>query len=131
MPSDEIMMPVAKPDALAHAEIHALRQISDNLTAQTRQIERMNEKLDDVRERVIALEQSGFDRRLESLKGTLDKFELSIKADLKAIETRVDKMESAQDQVRGAVTFWSWLGKNFPWLVAMGVAAAAAVGLKK
>ena len=118
--SDEIMMPVPKGEAVQMAEIHALRQISDNLAAQTRQLEKLGDKVDDVRERVIALEMSGFDKRLEA-----------IKSDMDVLKRDISELKSQRDKVVGAATFWTWLGKNFPWFIAMLGAAAAAVTLKK
>ena len=102
------------------AEIHALRQISDLLAAQTRQMEKLTDKVDDVRERVIALEMSGYDDRLKSLK-----------VDLEAAKRQIDGLESQRDKVVGAATFWTWAGKNFPWMLALIAAAAAAFQIKR
>ena len=119
MANDEVMTPVSTHEALSLAEIHVLRQISDNLASQGRQLERMNEKVDDVRERVIGLEKSGYDKRLEALKGDLTK----------ALE-RIDTLESQRDQVKGAAPLWTWLSKNAPWLFAGIAAFVAGWGIK-
>ncbi len=118
--SDESTSPHHKPDIVQMAEIHALRQISDLLSAQTRQIEKLTDKVDDVRERVIALEMSGYDDRLKALK-----------VDLETAKRQIDDLQSQRDKVVGAATFWSWAGKNFPWMMALAAAAAAALQFKK
>lgn len=70
-PSDEIMTPVPTVEALRQAEVLAMRQISDNLGAQNRVIEKLVERVEDVRDKVIALE-------AQELKSLI----LAVKADL-------------------------------------------------
>jgi hypothetical protein len=43
----EVMMPVGQADALQQVEIHVLRQMADNIAAQTRSRERLASKVDD------------------------------------------------------------------------------------
>lgn len=116
---EEVMMPLATQEALAQAQIHALRQVSDSLASMNRRMDTMGEKLDDVRERVIGLEKSDYDKRLDSLKN-----------DYKNLLEKVDKLESERDQVKGAASFWTWLTKNAPWLLAGLAAFAAGMGFK-
>lgn len=69
---DEIIMPVSKPDALVHAEIEAIRALSDNLKLQSKMLEQqgrafenMDGKVDDIRDRVIRIEEQESKKRLD------------------------------------------------------------------
>lgn len=75
---DEVLMPVSKPDALVQAEIHAIRQVSDVLAAQTRAVERLGEKVDDVRERVIRIEEQQTNKRLDAQGIEVDKLKIAM-----------------------------------------------------
>lgn len=116
---DEIIMPVHKAEALQHAEITVLRQIGDNLTAQTRALEALRGKVDDVRERVIRLEEQKVAKEVETLK-----------QDLAAALERIDELESQRDRAVGAASLWGWMAKNAPWLFAGLAAFAAGAGIK-
>lgn len=112
-------MPVPKAEALQQVEITVLRQIGDNVAAQTRTLEGLRDKVDDVRERVIRLEEQKVAKEVESLKG-----------ELSAALARIDVLESQRDKAVGAASFWSWLMKNAPWLFAGIAAFGAGIGLK-
>lgn len=138
---DEVLTAVPTADALKLAEIQAMRQLADAVSAQSRQhieqtavqtraLEKLAEKVDDVRERVISLESSGYDKRLEALKVTQEKTEVAYKAMIEKLENRVNQLESERDQVKGAASFWTWLTKNAPWLLAGVAAFAAGLGIK-
>lgn len=140
--SEEVMMPTATAEAMRLAEIQAMRQLADSVTqqskqfsthmeAQTRVMEKMTDRLEDVRERVIALEQGGYDKRLEAVKAALEKLQTKFEASLAILEGRTNTLESQRDMAKGAVSFWEWLSKNIPWLITLGVGAAAAFGIKK
>lgn len=141
-PSDEVMMPTATAEAMRLAEIQAMRQLADSVTqqskqfsthmeAQTRVMEKMTDRLEDVRERVIALEQGGYDKRLEAVKASLEKLQTETNAERKVLEGRVNTLESQRDMAKGAVSFWEWLGKNVPLLVTWAIGVAVALGFKK
>jgi predicted RNase H-like nuclease (RuvC/YqgF family) len=117
--SDEIMTPVTKPEAVSMAEIHALRGLTDAVGTLTRQIERMNTKVDDVRERVIKLEAREYERQIEGLNDRLSE----------ALR-RIDGLEGTRDQQRGARALVDWIRQTAPWLLAMAMAILAGVGLK-
>ena len=116
---DEIMTPVTKPEAVAMAEIHAMRGLTDAVASLTRQVERMNTKVDDVRERVIKLEAREYERQIEGLNERLT-------ATLK----RIDDLESTRDQQRGAKSLVDWVRQTTPWLLAGIAAFVAGIGLK-
>lgn len=116
---DEIMTPVSKPEAQAMAEIHAMRGLTDAVSSLGRQIERMNTKVDDVRERVIKLEAREYERQIEGLSERLT-----------AALTRIDNLEGTRDQQRGARALVDWLRQTAPWLLAGVAAFAAGLGLK-
>lgn len=134
---DEIMMPVAKPEAQTMAEIHAMRQVADTLkvladqvtaqgkasaeqaAASTRAMERLTDKVDGMNARLIRLEEAKHGReidRLDLLVGTMGK--------------RVDDLEGTRDQQRGAKGLVDWVRQTAPWLLAVGAAAIAGLGLK-
>ena len=110
---DEIMTPVTKPEAQAMAEIHAMRGLTDAVASLTRQVERMNAKVDDVRERVIKLEAREYERQIEGLN---DRLTSALK--------RIDDLEGIRDQQRGAKGLVDWIRQTAPWLVAVAVGAA-------
>lgn len=141
-PTDQVMTPVATSEAMRLAEVQAMRQLADavaqqsrqftsHMDAQTRVLEKMSERLDEVRERVIALEMSGYDKRLEAVKLDLEKLQTASDAERKVLEARVNTLESQRDMAKGAVTFWEWLSKNTPSLIALLIAMAVALGFKK
>lgn len=120
-----IMMSVEKPDALAAAEIHAIRQLADavtmqsrqfatNMEAQTKTLERLNDKLDKLSTDVTRLQEQRHGDDIKELKGELG-----------GAFRRIDKLESDLDQAKGAATLWAWMSKNMPWLLPF----LAAVGL--
>ncbi|MFN7128417.1 MAG: hypothetical protein ACK4OJ_05070 [Brevundimonas sp.] len=117
--ADEIMTPVTKPEAVSMAEIHAIRGLTDAVGTLTRQVERMNTKVDDVRERVIKLEAREYERQIEGLN---DRLGDALK--------RIDGLEGTRDQQKGAKALVDWLRQTAPWLVALAMAALAGIGLK-
>jgi TolA-binding protein len=114
------MTAVTKPEAVSMAEIHAIRQMTDAVGTLTRQVERMNSKVDDVRERVIRLEAREYERQIDDLS-----------ARLTAALVRIDGLESTRDKQTGAAGLAAWLTKNAPWLVAIFMAGLAAFGWKE
>lgn len=114
---DEIMTPVTKPEAVSMAEIHAMRQLTDAVANLTRQVERMNTKVDDVRERVIKLEAREYERQIETL---WDRLNAALK--------RIDDLEGTRDQQRGAKGLVDWLRQTAPWLAAIAVGIAGWFG---
>lgn len=126
---EEIMTAVSKPEAVAMAEIHAMRQLADAVTAQTkffgdamgahtRAVERLADKVEDVDRRLIRVEEAKHGREIEDLK-----------SDLTAALTRIDQLESTRDQQKGAKALVDWLRQTAPWLV--GIAAAVFLGWKE
>lgn len=107
--SEEIVTAVTKPEAVAMAEIHALRGLTDAVATLTRQTERMNAKMDDVRERVIKLEAREYERQIENLNDRLGTY-----------ETRINDLEGTRDQQRGAKSLLDWLRQFAPFLLAFG-----------
>jgi archaellum component FlaC len=110
-------MPV--DNALMQAHIHALRQIGDSMTSMNRRFDGLSEKVDDVRERVIGLEKSGYDVRLSAIKSDMDK-----------MQSELNTLKSQRDQALGAMSLGTWLSKNAPWLLAGIAAFAAGLGFK-
>ena len=113
-------MPVAKADAVAEMNIHALRQISDGLAATNRAMSAFGDDLKDVRERVIRIEE-------RDVKGEIQE----LRAEHKAIGLRVDALERVKDRQDGALGAGNWLAKYAPWLLAVVAAAMAGLGLKE
>ncbi len=101
------------------AHLFALRQISENLAAQTMRLEGLTQKVDDVRERLVRLEAQEAANLVELLR-----------TELRAALARIDLLESQRDKVVGVAAFWSWLIKSGPWLVAGAAAFFAGLGLK-
>ncbi len=104
---------------LRQAQILALRQIGETLAAQTRRLESLTGKVDDVRERLVRLEAQEAGKLVEA-----------VRADLKAALVRIDDLEAQRDKVAGAAAFWAWLARSAPWLAAGATAFLAGLGLK-
>ena len=124
------MTPVTRPDAVAMAEIHAMRQLADAVSGQTkafseamsattRVLEKLSDKVDGINTRLDRLEEAKHGREIDALKG-----------DIKAIAARVDGLEGVQDRQAGAMGVGTWITKHAPWLVALVMAGLAAVGWK-
>lgn len=117
MSTDEITMPVTRPEALALTEIHAMRALTDAVTRLAGQVERMGDKLDDVKERVVAIEASKYEQQIELAHERLGQ----------ALR-RIDQLEARQDRQDGAMSVGSWVSKYAPWLMAIIVAGLTALG---
>jgi len=109
----EVMMPMQKPDALQHIEITVLRQLGENIAAQTRHLETLSQKVDDVRERVIRIEARETEKQVETL------------------GARVSRLEARGNQADGVTKFGAWLVQAAPWLVAAVAVVAAFLGIGK
>lgn len=105
--TDEVMMPMRPPEALQHIEITVLRQLGENISAQTRHLETLSGKVDDVRERVIRIEAQQTEKRVEEL------------------DRRIQVLEEGSQRVRGVAFFGAWLAQSAPWLFAGAIAALA------
>lgn len=138
---DEVMMPVPKSDALAAAEIHALRQMGDAVSAIGRSVETLAGKVDDVRERVIRLEEQKATKLVERVERDLREQLATAKAEhglamasatatLAVALTRIDALESARDVSVGSRNVWTWLSANAAWLFAGAAAFIAGLALK-
>ncbi len=101
------------------AEIHAMRGLTDAVSALGRQVERMNAKVDDVRERVIKLEAREYERQIEALNDRLS-----------AAFKRIDDLEGTRDQQKGAKALVDWLRQTAPWLLAGIAAFVAGISIK-
>lgn len=109
-----------RAEELQDAQLFALRQIGENVAAQTRRLEGLTAKVDDVRERLVRLEAQEAGKLVEALR-----------TDLKAGLARIDLLESQRDRVAGVAAFTSWLAKSGPWLAAGLAAFLAGLGLKE
>jgi uncharacterized sporulation protein YeaH/YhbH (DUF444 family) len=104
---------------VADAQIVALRQIGENVAAQTARLEGLAAKMDDVRERLARLEALEAGKLVEGLR-----------AEFKGALARIDHLESQRDRVVGAADFWTWLARSTPWLATGVIAFLAGLGLK-
>lgn len=127
---DEIMTPVTKPEAVALAEIHAMRQMADAVSAQTkffgdamaahtRAVERVADEVKNIDRRLIRVEEAKHGKDIERLSDGLS-----------SLSKRIDDLESTRDQQKGAKALVDWLRQTAPWLLAGIAAFAAGVGLK-
>ncbi len=104
---------------LRYVQIATLRQIGETLAAQTRRLEGLTSKVDDVRERLVRLEAQEAGKLVDA-----------VRADLKAALARIDSLEAERDKVAGAAAFWAWCARSAPWLAAGVTAFLAGLGLK-
>lgn len=128
--SDQILTPVTKPEAVSMAEIHAMRQLADAVSGQTKAfseamgantkvLEKLSDKVDGINTRLIRLEEAKHGREIDALK-----------AEIKAIAGRVDGLEGVRDRQAGAMGVGAWVTKYAPWLMALIVSGLAAIGWK-
>jgi len=104
---------------LQDAQLFALHQIGENLAAQTRRLEGLTSKVDDVRERLARLEAQEAGHLVAA-----------VRLDLNGALMRIDELEAQRDKVAGVASFWSWIGRSAPWLAAATAAFLAGLGLK-
>ena len=104
---------------LHQAHILTLRQISDNLAVQTKRLEGLTNKVDDVRERLVRLEAHEAGKLVDALR-----------TDINGMLARIDDLEAQRDRLVGIAAFWAWLARSAPWLAAGGAAFMAGFGLK-
>jgi hypothetical protein len=105
--------------ALQKTQILTLQQIGENLSAQTRRLEGLTIKVDDVRERLVRLEAQEAGKLVEGVRG-----------ELKTALERLDALEAQRDRAVGVAWFWGWISRSAPWVAAGLAAALAIVGLK-
>lgn len=105
--------------ALQKSQIVTLQQIGENLSAQTRRLEGLTAKVDDVRERLVRLEAQEAGKLVEG-----------VRSELKAALGRLDALESQRDRVAGVAWFWGWISRSAPWIAAGLAAVLAVMGLK-
>ncbi|OXE35486.1 MAG: hypothetical protein CGW95_13505 [Phenylobacterium zucineum] len=105
--------------SLQKTQIITLQQIGENLAAQTRRLEGLTVKVDDVRERLVRLEAQEAGKLVEGVRG-----------DLKIALERLDALEAQRDRVVGVAWFWGWISRSAPWLAAGLAAVLALMGLK-
>lgn len=128
---EQLLMSVSKPEALQHAEIHAMRQMADAVTAQTkffgeamasntRSLERVAEKLNEVNERLIRVEEQKHGQAIED-----------VKDELRGAFRRIKDLESTRDQQKGAKALVDWLRQTAPWVVSLAMGAVAVFGWNK
>lgn len=106
---EEVMMPMPKQEALTQIEITVLRQLGDNIAAQTRHLEALGDKVDDVRERVIRIEAQETEKRVE------------------ALSKRVAMLETQGNKISGVAAFGAWVAESAPWIFAGLMAVLAFV----
>lgn len=130
------MTAVSKPEAVAMAEIHAMRSLADSVKAQTaffgeavagmtKALERVASDVKEVGDDVRAI-----DRRLIHVEAAKHAQEIEkVAGELSAALARIDLLESTRDQQKGAKALVDWLRQTAPWLV--GIAAAVFLGWKE
>ena len=106
-------------EALHQAQILTLRQIGDNVAAQTKRLEGLTNKVDDVRERLARLEAQEAGKLVETLRG-----------ELRSALSRIDDLEAQRDRVAGVATFSTWLARSGPWFAAGVAAFFAGLGVR-
>jgi len=113
-PPGQILSDISEETVLKHAEISTLRLISDTLNRIGGNIQALEKNVQEVRESVIRIEAQEVKQQL-----------VDLRAELKATNLRVAELEKDRQHREGAVGLIGWLGRNFPWLVALGAAAVA------
>lgn len=106
-------------ETLHQAQILTLRQIGDNVAAQTKRLEGLTAKVDDVRERLARLEAQEAGKLVDALR-----------VELRGALGRIDVLEAQRDRVEGVAAFWTWLARSGPWFAAGLAAFAAGLGLR-
>lgn len=98
---------------IADAVIAQVRQSNELTAAQTRRLDALTAKVDDVRERMIGLEAQKHDKAIEDLR------------------RRMDGLESQRDQAVGAARLGGWVSKHAPWLASVVATVLTILGLDR
>jgi len=123
---DEIMTPVSKPEAVAMAEIHALRQISDALQATNQSLHALAHDVREVRADVKEVREKVIRMEGEDLKAQIRE----AKAEIRSLAKDVNDLQTIRDRQAGAMSVGGWIAKYAPWLVAIFMAGLAGIGIK-
>ena len=123
---DEIMTPVTKPEAVAMAEIHALRQISDALAATNQSLHALAHDVREVRADVKEVREKVIRMEGEDLKAQIRE----AKAEIRSLAKDVNDLQTIRDRQAGAMSVGGWVAKYAPWLVAIFMAGLAGIGIK-
>ncbi|OIQ74054.1 hypothetical protein GALL_443050 [mine drainage metagenome] len=107
------------PTTVQDVQLLTLRQIGENIASQTRRLESLSAKMDDVRERLVRLETQEAGKLVDT-----------VRRELQGALSRIDELEAQRDRVVGVTAFWSWLARIGPWLAAGLGAFLAGVSVK-
>jgi len=114
----EVFTNVPAADAAQQATLALLRQMTSTMEGISIRLDRHIAIVDDVRERLIRLEER--DKRIDENQQSINE-----------VCVRLDALEDAHQRREGALGFVGWFGKNAPWLAAIVVAALMAVGFRR
>lgn len=107
-------MPTSSAEAWHQAQILAMRQMAEAQKAQTERLEKLTDKMEEVRDRLIRLEAQETSEAVDQIRGQLA-----------AALTRIDQLESQRDQVKGVAAFSSWASRVGPWFLALAASVWA------
>lgn len=122
--ADEVMMPVPTIDALRQSEVAAMRQISDVLSFQGRTMEKLVDRVEQLRDKVIQIEAQGLKSSIQELRIDFEKCMREIKAaqeadvvqlrvDLKEANGRIEANARSIERIRGIFLPLAVLGSAF------------------
>lgn len=114
----EVFTNVPAADAAQQAVLALLRQMTSTMEGISARLDRHISVVDDVRERLIRLEER--DKRIDENQQRIHD----------ACQ-RLDRLEDAHQRREGALGFVGWIGKNAPWIGAIVIAALVAIGFKR
>lgn len=96
------------------AEIALMEQLGRELGNVQKRLGLIEDKLDDVRERVTRVEATSNDRQLARVEQVLENTIL-----------RIDNLERNHDRVNGMAAVGDWFSRSAPWLISAGAMVAA------
>lgn len=101
-------------------ELELLRQIGNTVEAMRREQGDDRKMLSDIDRRMIRFESVQYGEDIKRLE-----------AGIEALKIQVGALKTAEDKRDGAIGFAEWASKHMPWLFAIALAVAGALGLDK
>lgn len=140
---DQILTTMTSPDALKAAEIHAMRSLVDAINAQgkratadseriaahmdaaNRTIEKFGQRIDNMNDRLIRLEEQKHGREIERLREEIQRITEERTREFQVMASKISVLEQRENERGGVRKFFELLPKLWPILVSIIAAMTA------
>lgn len=143
MSAEEIMTPVPTNEAMKAAEIHAMRALVDAITAQgkratadservaahmdasNRAIEKFGQRIDNMNDRLIRLEEQKHGREIERVREEVQRISEGRERQINEMVSKIRMLEQRENERGGVRKFFELLPKLWPMIISIMAAMAA------